>query len=85
MKKYIILASLLALFSISAIAQDTTPTLDSGNTAWMIVATAFVLMMTIPGLALFYGGLVRRKNVLSVFMQCFKLVAVMSLEWVING
>lgn len=85
MKKYIILASLLALFSISAIAQDTTPTLDSGNTAWMIVATAFVLMMTIPGLALFYGGLVRRKNVLSVFMQCFILVAVMSLEWVIIG
>ena len=85
MKKYIILASLLALFNISAIAQDTTPTLDSGNTAWMIVATAFVLMMTIPGLALFYGGLVRRKNVLSVFMQCFILVAVMSLEWVIIG
>lgn len=85
MKKYIILASLLALFSISAFAQDTTPTLDSGNTAWMIVATAFVLMMTIPGLALFYGGLVRRKNVLSVFMQCFILVAVMSLEWVIIG
>ncbi|MEA4851393.1 MAG: ammonia channel protein, partial [Paludibacter sp.] len=51
----------------------------------MIVATAFVLMMTIPGLALFYGGLVRRKNVLSVFMQCFILVAVMSLEWVIIG
>ena len=85
MKKYIILASLLALFNISAFAQDTTPTLDSGNTAWMIVATAFVLMMTIPGLALFYGGLVRRKNVLSVFMQCFILVAVMSLEWVIIG
>lgn len=85
MKKYIILASLLALFSISAFAQDTTPTLDSGNTAWMIVATAFVLMMTIPGLALFYGSLVRRKNVLSVFMQCFILVAVMSLEWVIIG
>ena len=85
MKKYIILASLLALFNISAFAQDTTPTLDSGNTAWMIVATAFELMMTIPGLALFYGGLVRRKNVLSVFMQCFILVAVMSLEWVIIG
>ncbi len=85
MKKYIILASLLALFSISAFAQDIAPTLDSGNTAWMIVATAFVLMMTIPGLALFYGGLVRRKNVLSVFMQCFILVAVMSLEWVIIG
>ncbi|MGC3979383.1 MAG: ammonium transporter [Paludibacteraceae bacterium] len=85
MKKYITLASLLALFSTSLFAQDATPQLDSGSTAWMIVATAFVLMMTIPGLALFYGGLVRRKNVLSVFMQCFILVSVLSLEWVIIG
>ena len=51
----------------------------------MIVATAFVLLMTIPGLALFYGGLVRRKNVLNVFMQCFIIVAVISIEWVVCG
>ena len=62
-----------------------TPKADSGDTAWMIVATALVMLMTIPGLALFYGGLVRRKNVLSVLMQCFILVAVISLEWVIIG
>lgn len=85
MKKNIIIASLLALISTPIFAQETTPTLDTGNTAWMIVATAFVLMMTIPGLALFYGGLVRRKNVLSVFMQCFILASVISLEWVIVG
>ncbi|MDP4239552.1 MAG: ammonium transporter [Bacteroidota bacterium] len=58
---------------------------NTGDTAWMIVATAFVLLMTIPGLALFYGGLVRRKNVLNVFMQCFILVAVISIEWVVCG
>ena len=62
-----------------------TPHLNVGNTAWMIVATAFVLLMTIPGLALFYGGLVRRKNILSILMQCFILVAVITLEWMIVG
>lgn len=70
-------------------AQNTTtpatPSIDAGDTAWMIVATAFVLLMTIPGLALFYGGLVRRKNVLNVLMQCFILTAVISIEWVICG
>ena len=47
--------------------------LDSGDTAWMLTATALVLFMTLPGLALFYGGLVRTKNVLSVLMQCFAI------------
>lgn len=61
------------------------PKVDSGDTAWMIVATALVLLMTIPGLALFYGGLVRRKNVLNVLMQCFIITAVISIEWVICG
>lgn len=59
--------------------------LDSGNTAWIVVATTLVLMMTIPGLALFYGGLVRRKNILSVLMQCLILTAVIIIEWVIIG
>ena len=58
---------------------------NSGDTAWMIVATALVLLMTIPGLSLFYGGLTRRKNVLSVLVQCFACTAVMSLLWVIYG
>ncbi|MEX0689195.1 MAG: ammonium transporter [Pirellulales bacterium] len=55
------------------------------DTAWMIVATALVLFMTLPGLALFYGGLVRAKNVLSVFVQCFALAGVMTLAWVAYG
>ena len=62
-----------------------TPYIDFGNTAWMIVATALVMLMTIPGLALFYGGLVRQKNVLNILMQCFILTAVITLEWVFFG
>src|SRR3546814_18712265 len=58
---------------------------DSGDTAWLLVATAFVLMMIIPGLALFYGGLVRSKNILSVLMQCFAITALVSLLWVFYG
>jgi len=60
-------------------------TLDSGDTAWLLTATALVLFMTIPGLALFYGGLVRVKNVLSVLMQCFALTALMTIIWVVIG
>lgn len=56
-----------------------------GDTAWMLTSTAFVLMMTIPGLALFYGGLVRSKNVLSVLMQCIAAVGLVSLQWFIVG
>jgi Amt family ammonium transporter len=70
---------------VEATISAVTPTIDSGDTAWMIMATALVLLMSIPGLALFYGGLVRRKNVLSVFMQIFILVAVITLEWVAFG
>jgi ammonium transporter, Amt family len=58
---------------------------DAANTAWMIVASALVLFMTLPGLALFYGGLVRAKNVLSVLMQCFAITCVVTLAWVIVG
>ncbi|MDP4239555.1 MAG: ammonium transporter [Bacteroidota bacterium] len=86
MKKYIM--SLIALFSATVSAQTVTgatPKIDSGDTAWIIVATALVLLMSIPGLALFYGGLVRRKNVLNIFMQVFILVAVISIEWVVFG
>ncbi len=88
MKKYIIsLLALLSFFSLPALATETTvtPTINTGDTAWMIVAIAFVLMMSIPGLALFYGGLVRRKNILSVFMQVFILVAAISVQWVVFG
>ena len=61
------------------------PVLNSGDTAWMLTATALVLFMTIPGLALFYGGMVRSKNLLSVLMQCFAITGLISILWVIYG
>ncbi|MDP2335323.1 MAG: ammonium transporter [Bacteroidota bacterium] len=69
----------------TAAATVAAPYIDSGNTAWMMVATALVMLMTIPGLALFYGGLVRQKNILNILMQCFMLTAVITLEWVFFG
>ncbi|SHF20631.1 ammonium transporter [Dysgonomonas macrotermitis] len=86
--KYIALGGLLLcspLLAAQEVITETAPTLNSGNTAWIIVATVLVLMMTIPGLAFFYGGLVRQKNVLSIMMQCLILTAVISIEWVIIG
>lgn len=62
-------------------AEEKPPALDSGSTAWMIVATVLVIMMTIPGLALFYGGLVRAKNALSVLMQVFVTFCLVSVLW----
>ena len=59
--------------------------LDSGDTAWILTSTALVLFMTIPGLSLFYAGLVRSKNVLSVLMQCFTICCLMSLLWLVVG
>ncbi len=79
------LASILTLAPMLALAQEEVPVLNSGDTAWMLTATALVLFMTIPGLALFYGGLVRSKNVLSVLMQCFAITALMTVLWVIYG
>lgn len=76
---------LFAQEAAAAAAPEPTPYIDFGNTAWMIVATALVMLMTIPGLALFYGGLVRQKNVLNILMQCFILTAVITLEWVFFG
>ena len=61
------------------------PKLDSGDTAWMLSATALVLMMTIPGLALFYGGMVRKKNVLAIMMQCFAITCLTTVLWVVAG
>jgi len=59
--------------------------LDSGDTSWILTSTALVLFMTLPGLALFYGGLVRSKNVLSVLMQCFTIACLISVCWVVYG
>jgi len=66
-------------------AEEETPTLDSGDTAWMLTATALVLFMTLPGLALFYGGMVRSKNILSVLMQCMAVAGLMTVLWTIYG
>ncbi|MEK0081991.1 ammonium transporter [Benzoatithermus flavus] len=74
-----------ALAQQAADAPAAPPAIDPGHTAWMITATALVLMMSIPGLALFYGGMVRKKNVLSVLMQVFATTAVVSLVWVVAG
>ncbi len=65
-----------------ALAEDA---LDSGDTAWLLTSTALVLFMTIPGLALFYGGLVRTKNVLSLLMQCFSLTGLITIIWIAIG
>jgi len=74
-----------AAAAAAAAAVELTPALNSGDTAWMIVATALVLFMTLPGLAFFYSGLVRSKNVLSILVQCFAMAGVMTLLWVIYG
>ena len=71
----------LGLFSISASADS----LDTGDTAWMLTSTALVLFMTLPGLALFYAGLVRSKNAVSVLMQCFTIACLVSIVWVVYG
>ena len=79
-------AVLAAGVAMPALAQATpAPTLNAGDTAWMIVASAFVLMMTIPGVALFYGGMVRAKNLLSVMMQCLALTALVTVLWMVYG
>lgn len=71
----------LSIFSMSAFADE----INGANTAWILTATALVLFMTLPGLALFYGGLVRSKNILSVLMQCFAIAAIASIVWVVIG
>ena len=76
----VVIASHAEAFGQTAIAK-----LDSGDTAWMLTATALVLLMTIPGLALFYGGMVRKRNVLSILMQCFAICCLMSVLWIVIG
>ncbi len=78
----------LSLYATSGMAQEAAApaaALNSGDTAWMLTATALVLLMTIPGLALFYAGMVRSKNVLSVMMQCFAITALITVLWTAYG
>jgi Amt family ammonium transporter len=79
------LTMLSLLAPVLSSAQDAAPVLDTGNTAWMLTSTVLVLFMTLPGLALFYAGMVRSKNVLSVLMQCFAVTALITVLWMIYG
>ena len=76
-----ILAMIISILSMPVFADD----LNAANTSWILTSTALVLFMTIPGLSLFYGGLVRSKNVLSVLMQCFAITCVASIVWFTLG
>ena len=93
---WITLAALIIglILADGALAQTTAPApaaappppkLDTGDTAWMLASTALVLMMTIPGLALFYGGMVRKKNVLATVMQSFAITCLVTVLWMIIG
>ena len=83
-----LLGSVMSMSAAAAFAQETAPAaaapgpaLDTGNTAWMLTSTALVLMMTIPGLALFYAGMVRKKNVLATVMQSFAVCCLATVLW----
>ncbi len=78
-------AGAVLLAAAEAWAQEEGPKIDSGDTAWMLTSSALVLMMTAPGLALFYGGLVRSKNVLNLLAQSFVMIALISIQWVLWG
>ena len=79
--KRLLLSCAMLFFAPTLLAQE----LNSGDTSWILTSTALVLFMTLPGLALFYGGLVRSKNVLSVLMQCFAIACLISVCWVVYG
>jgi len=83
LKQSIIVALFFLLFPILGVAEEAT--LNGANTSWILTSTALVLFMTLPGLALFYGGLVRTRNVLSILMQCFAIAGIASILWLIIG
>jgi Amt family ammonium transporter len=73
------------LVAAPAFADDAPPKIDSGDTAWMLASTALVLLMTIPGLALFYAGMVRKKNILATMMQSFTICCIVTIVWMVAG
>ena len=93
LKKLLPSAAVAAMLPLAALAQEATEaaaevvteTMDKGDVAWMMTATVLVLFMIVPGLALFYGGLVRSKNMLSVLMQCTSIAAMVMVIWVLWG
>ena len=74
-----------ALPALAQAAAAPPATMNSGDMAWMLTSTVIVLMMTIPGLALFYGGMVRKKNVLATFMQSFAAACLLTIVWMVVG
>jgi ammonium transporter, Amt family len=82
---FLLLIGFSSVVSAEEVAAAVTPTVNKGDTAWMIVATVLVILMVIPGLALFYGGMVRAKNMLSVLMQVFIIFSMMAILWAIYG
>ena len=90
MRKFHFTAAALTAFlamagTVPAFAEAVQPKIDSGDTAWMLTSTALVLMMTIPGLGLFYGGMVRKKNVLATLMQSFAIACAVTVLWMVVG
>ena len=83
--RFLILLSSVLLCASPAFAEVTTPTINQADTAWILVCTGLVLLMTMPGLALFYGGLAREKNVLSVLLQCLLIACMTSIIWLMGG
>ena len=75
----------LAVLAVPAWGEEMAPVLDSGTTAWMLTAAVLGLMMTVPGIAMFYGGMVRRKNMLSISGQCFAICCLVSVLWILVG
>src|SRR5690348_8620780 len=86
-KNIVLLVTLFFCAAATVFAQGETsaPKIDTGDTAWMLTSAALVLFMTIPGLFLFYGGLVRSKNVLGMFMQNFMMVGIITVQWIVIG
>src|SRR5512142_3507773 len=79
------LAGMAGLVATTGAAFAAAPKIDTGDTAWMLTSSALVLMMTIPGLALFYGGMVRRKNVLATLAQSFGATCIITVLWMVIG
>ncbi len=84
MKRLWLALTALLGFAVMAAAEETAPAISAGDTAWVLISAALVMLMT-PGLAFFYGGMVKRKNVLSVLMQSFMMMGLMSIHWVVIG
>ena len=85
LRRALVPAGLALLLPVMGLAQDEAPVPDKGDTAWMMVSTLLVIMMGLPGLALFYGGMVRSKNALSVLMQVFVVFSLITVLWAIYG